>query len=77
VELGNWLHFKTTIMWIAKNGRLIEDKAKQAFEIVWNIYVNLKKNDTEFINYMLEYSDWELEEIIDMIPKIVELNEIL
>ena len=64
-------------MWIAKNGRLIEDKAKQAFEIVWNIYVNLKKNDTEFINYMLEYSDWELEEIIDMIPKIVELNEIL
>ena len=62
-------------MWISKNGAIIEDSQKYAFEITKEIYRYCEENDEEFKKYLVTKQKANIEtasQILEIFKKLKE-----
>lgn len=64
-------------MYVAKNGALIEDSQKQAFDFISQVYKICNRKDEMFIKVMNAKFPGEEEKVEEMLEMIKKLEEII
>jgi len=64
-------------MWIAKNGQMISDKAKEAFDLMWEVYTMCDQDDTKFREFLMNDYKWTFEQVEEILPRIKHISEYL